>query len=206
MVVFLIGQIEFLRGEIKFNNFIERLLILKPVLHDKQPFSCNSKQITKINKHFTDKSVYTDDNSVGYHQLKQNNNMDIIIDELNKSLNSKEKSNETVNDKFATHPFTGPIESCHEISGGKYFDVTNSFQNIDFNISSGPRSIKPVENKSVSEINLDEPLFHEVADNAINQLIFLIENTNSLQAKRKELFTISKKQEPITSFSYVIDP
>ena len=127
--------------------------------------------------------------------------MDIIIDELNKSLNSIEKSNETVNDKFAKHPFIDPIESSHEISGGKYFDVTNLFQNIDFNTSSGPRSIKPVDNKSGSEINLAEPHFHEVADNSINQLIFLIENTNSLQAKRKELFTISKKQEPITSFS-----
>ena len=45
MVVFLMGQIKFLRDEIKIkNNIIERLLVLKSVLHDNQLSSYNSQQ------------------------------------------------------------------------------------------------------------------------------------------------------------------
>ena len=55
-------QIEFLRDEIKIkNNIIERLLTLKPVLHDNQLSSYNPQQIKKINKNFVDKNVGTDD-------------------------------------------------------------------------------------------------------------------------------------------------
>ena len=51
MVVFLMGQIEFLRNKIKIkNNIIERLLTLKPVLHDNKLSSYNSQQIKKNNK------------------------------------------------------------------------------------------------------------------------------------------------------------
>ena len=49
MVLFLMGQIEFLRDEIKIkNNIIERLLTLKSVMHDNQLFPYNSQQIKKI--------------------------------------------------------------------------------------------------------------------------------------------------------------
>ena len=48
MVVFLMGQVQFLRDEIKIkNDIIERLLTLKSVLHDNQLSSYNSKQIKK---------------------------------------------------------------------------------------------------------------------------------------------------------------
>ena len=51
MVVFLMGQIEFLRDEIKIkNNIIDRLLTLKSVLHDNQVSSDNSQQIKKLTK------------------------------------------------------------------------------------------------------------------------------------------------------------
>ena len=51
MVVFLMGQIEFLRNEIKVkNNIIDRLLTLKSVLHDSQVSSYNSQQIKKLRK------------------------------------------------------------------------------------------------------------------------------------------------------------
>ena len=70
MVVFLMGQIEFLRDEIKIkNNIIERLLTLKPVLHDNQLSSYNSQQIKKINKNFVDKNADTDDIPVDYQSL-----------------------------------------------------------------------------------------------------------------------------------------
>ena len=50
MVVFLMGQIVFLRDEIKIkNNIIERLLTLKSVLHDNQLSSYNSQKINKKN-------------------------------------------------------------------------------------------------------------------------------------------------------------
>ena len=51
MVLFLMGQIEFLRDEIKIkNNIIESLLTLKSVMHDSQLFPYNSQQIKKILK------------------------------------------------------------------------------------------------------------------------------------------------------------
>ena len=74
MVVFLMGQIEFLRDEIKIkNNITERLLTLKPVLHDNQLSSYNSQQIKKINKNFVDKNADTDDIPVDYQSLTQTN-------------------------------------------------------------------------------------------------------------------------------------
>ena len=46
IVVFLMGETQFLRDEIKIkNNIIERLLTLKSVLRDNQPSSYNSQQI-----------------------------------------------------------------------------------------------------------------------------------------------------------------
>ena len=48
---------------------------------------------------------------------------------------------------------------------------------------------------------MDKPPFNEVADNAINQLIVLTENEKSLQSKHKELFLISKNEEPFTTLS-----
>ena len=44
---------------------------------------------------------------------------------------------------------------------------------------------------------MNKPPFHEVADNAINQIMVLIENMKSLQSKHKELFLTSKTVEPI---------
>ena len=44
---------------------------------------------------------------------------------------------------------------------------------------------------------MNKPPFDEVADNAINQIIVLIENMKSLQSKQKELFLTSKTEEPI---------
>ena len=70
MVVFLMGQVEFLRDEIKIkNNIIERLLTLKSVLHDSQLSSYNSQQNKKINKKFVDKNVDTDDIPVDYQPV-----------------------------------------------------------------------------------------------------------------------------------------
>ena len=58
MVAFSMGQIGFLRDEIKIkNNIIERLLTLRSVLHDHERSSYNSQQIRKINKYFVDKNV-----------------------------------------------------------------------------------------------------------------------------------------------------
>ena len=44
---------------------------------------------------------------------------------------------------------------------------------------------------------MNKPPFDEVADNAINQIIVLIENMKSLPSKQKELFLTSKTEEPI---------
>ena len=53
-----LGQIEFLRDEIKINNnIIERLLTLKPVLHDNQPCSYNSQEIKIISKNIVNKNI-----------------------------------------------------------------------------------------------------------------------------------------------------
>ena len=198
-------QIEFLRDEIKIkNNIIERLLTLKPVLHDNQLSSYNPQQIKKINKNFVDKNVGTDDIPVDYQALTQDNNMDIIINELNKSLNDIDESNEAVNNIVVKQPIINPVESFHEISKNKNFDLANLSQTIDFNISRGHSDKSHVENKSGSEINLDKtdkPPFDEVADNAINQLIVLIEIMKSLQSKHKELFSTSKNEETITTLS-----
>ena len=82
------GLTEFLRDEIKIkNDIIELLLTLKPVLHDNQFFSYNLQQIKKINKNFVDKNVVTGDIPVDYQALTQNNNMNFLINELNRSLN-----------------------------------------------------------------------------------------------------------------------
>ena len=68
------------------SNIIEHLLTLNSVLHDNQVSSCNFQQIKKINKNFVDKNVDADDIPIDCQPLTQNNNMDIIIKELNKSL------------------------------------------------------------------------------------------------------------------------
>ena len=87
-----------MRDEIKIkNNIIKRLLTLKPVLHDNQLSSYNSQQIKKINKKFVDKNVDTDGIPVDYQPLTQNNNMDTIIKEPNKSFSGIDESNESIN-------------------------------------------------------------------------------------------------------------
>ena len=82
------GLIEYFRDEIKVkNNIIERLFTLKSVMHDNQLSSYNSQQVKKINKKPVDKYVDTDDIPVDCQPVAQNNYMNIIIKELNKSLN-----------------------------------------------------------------------------------------------------------------------
>ena len=71
-------------------------MTLKLVLHDSQRFSYKLQQIKKINKNFVDKNVVTDNIPVDYQPLTQNNNMDILINELNKSLNGTDESNEAI--------------------------------------------------------------------------------------------------------------
>ena len=86
-----------------------------------------------------------------------------------------------------------PVESFYEISENKKIDAANLSENIDFGINSAHSNKSRAEIKSGSEINLDqtdELPFDEFADNAINQLIVLIENTKSLQPKHIELFAI----------------
>ena len=205
LLIFLTGQIEFLRDEIKIkHNIIERLLTLKAVLHDNQLFPYNLQQIKKITKNFVDKNVDTDDIPVEYQPLTQNNNMDILMNELNKSLNGIDESNEAINNIVVKQPIINPVESFYEISENTNFDTANLSQEMDFNISSGHSDKNHEENKSGSEINLDEmnkSPFDEVADNAINQLIVLIEKMKSLQSKHEELFSTSKNEESITTLS-----
>ena len=197
MVVFLMGQIVFLRDEIKIkNHFIERLLTLKSVLHDNQLSSYNSQ---KINKKISDKNLDTDDIPVDYQSLTQNNNIDIIIKELNKSLSGIDKSNKAINNIVVKYPIINPVEIFYTTSENKEIDRGNLSQNIDFNIISTYSDKSHAEIKSGSEITLDEtdkPPFDKVADNAINQLIVLIENMKSLQSKHKELFVTSKNEPP----------
>ena len=197
MVVLLMGQIVFLRDEIKIkNNFIERLLTLKSVLHDNQLSSYNSQ---KINKKIADKNLDTDDIPVDYQSLTQNNNIDIIIKELNKSLSGIDKSNKAINNIVVKYPIINPVEIFYTTSENKEIDRGNLSQNIDFNIISTYSDKSHAEIKSGSEITLDEtdkPTFDKVADNAINQLIVLIENMKSLQSKHKELFVTSKNEPP----------
>ena len=56
---------------------------------------------------------------MNYHLLKRNNDMDIIISGPNKSLNSIEQSNETVNDIAEKHPIIDLVESFLDINKGK---------------------------------------------------------------------------------------
>ena len=211
MVVFLMGQVEFLRDEIKIkNNIIERLLTLKSVLHDNQLSSDNSQQIQKVNKKFVDKNIDTDDIPVDYQPVTQNHkNMDIIIKELNKSLSDIDDSNEAINNIVVKYPIINPVERFYEISEKKKFDAANISQNIDFSISSAHSDKSHADIKSGSEINLyqtDKTPFDEVADNAINQLKVVIENTKHLQSKHKELFPTSKNEDPISILSNLSEP
>ena len=52
----------------------------------------------------------------------------------------------------------------------------------------------------------DKTTFDEVADNAINQLKVLVENTKYLQSKHKELFETSNNEDPITILSDLSEP
>ena len=210
IVVFLMGQVGFLRDEIKIkNNIIERLLTLKSVLHDNLLSSYNSQQIKKINKNFVDKNVDTDDITVDYQPVAQNKNMDIILKELNKSLSGIDESNETINNIVVKYPIINPVERFYETSENKKFDSANLSQNIDFSSSSAHSDKSHADIKSGSEINLDQTdkiPFDEVADNAINQLKVLIENTKHLQSKHKELFATSKNDDCITILSDLSEP
>ena len=121
--------------------------------------------------------------------------MDIIIKELDKSLSGIDESNEAINNIVVKYPIINPAESFYEISENKTFGAANLSQNIDFSISSAHSDKSHADIKSGSEINLDQvdkTPFDEVADNAINQLKVLIENTKHLQSKHKELFAHQK--------------
>ena len=136
MVVFLMGQVEFLKDEVKIkNDIIKRSLTLKSVLHDNQLSSYNFQQIKRINIKYVHKNVDTDDISVDYQALTQNKNMDIITKELNKSLSSIDESNEAINNIVVKYPIINPVESFYEISENKKLDAAKLFQNIDFSIS-----------------------------------------------------------------------
>ena len=54
-------------------------------------------KLKKINKKFVDKNVDTDGIPVDYQPLTQNNNMDTIIKEPNKSFSGIDESNESIN-------------------------------------------------------------------------------------------------------------
>ena len=138
MVVFSMGQVEFLRDEIKIkNDIIEHLLTLKSVLHGSQFSFYNCQQIKKINKKFVDKNVDTDDIPVDYQPVTQNNkNMDIIIKELSKSLSGIDESKEAISNIVVKYSIINPVESFYEISENKKFDAANLSQSVDFSISS----------------------------------------------------------------------
>ena len=164
---------------------------------------------TKINKKFVSKNVDTDDIPVFYQPLPQNKNMDILIKELNKSLSGIDGLNEAIDNMAVKYPIINLVESFYEISENKKFDAANLSQNIDFSISSAYNNKSHADIKSESEINLDQTdktLSHEVADNAINQLMVLIENTKCLQSKHKEWFATSKNEDPITILSDLFEP
>ena len=130
--------------------------------------------------------------------MTRNDSMDILINDLNKSVNGIDESNEVINNIAVKHPIINPVKSFYETSVNKFIS------NIDFNINSRHSDKSHVGSKSWSEINLDQmdkPPFNEVADNAINQMIVLIENMKSLQSKHKELFLTSKDEESITTLS-----
>ena len=120
-------------------------------MHDNQLSSYNSQQIKKLNKKFVDKNVDTDDIPVDYQPWAQNNNMDIIIKELNKSLNGIDESNEAINNSVVKHPTINTAESFGEISENKKFEAANLSQTIDFSISSAHSDKTHAEIKSGSE-------------------------------------------------------
>ena len=107
------------------------------------------------------------------------------------------------------HPIIKPVESFYETSKIKNCDAGNLSQNTEFSISSRHSDKSHAEIKSEPEINLDQidkSLFDDVADNAINQMVVLIENMKSLQSQLKELFAISKNEESITTLSKLSEP
>ena len=89
-----------------------------------------------------------------YQPLAQSNNIDILINKLNTSLNGIDESNEAINKIVVKQPIINPVESFYEISENRNFDTANLSQNIDFNISSGHSDKSHIENKSRSEILL----------------------------------------------------
>ena len=89
---------------------------------------------------------------VEYQPLTQNNNMDIIIKELNKSLSGIDESNEAINNIVVKHPIINTAESFNEISENKKFNAANLSQNINFSISSAHSDKNHAEIKSGSEI------------------------------------------------------
>ena len=101
------------------------------------------------------------------------------------------------------------MSQTKQLNENKKFDVANFSQNIDFSISSAHSDKSHADIKSGSGINLDQTdktPFDEVADNAINQLKFLIKNMKHLQSKHKELFATSKNEDPITILSNLSEP
>ena len=135
--------------------------------------------------------------------------IDELINELNKSINGVYESIEAINNIVVKQPIIHTAESFYEISENKKIDAANLSQNIDFNINSGPNHKSHVESKSRSELNLDKidkPSFDEVADNAINQPIGLIKNKKSLQSNHKKMFLTSKTEEPSTTLIDLTKP
>ena len=57
-----------------------------------------------------------------YQRLTQNNNMNIIIKELNKSLSGIDESNEAINNIVIKHLIINPVESFYETSENKMGD------------------------------------------------------------------------------------
>ena len=66
-------------------------------MNNNQPCSSNSQKNKRINQNFVNKNVDTDDISEGDQQVTRNNNIDILIDELNKLLDGRDESNEAIN-------------------------------------------------------------------------------------------------------------
>ena len=135
--------------------------------------------------------------------------MNIILKQLSKSRSGMDESNEAINNIAVKHPIINPVESFYETSENKKIDAANLSQNIEFSNSSTHSDKSHAEIKSGPEINLDQidkSLFHDVSDNAINQLIALTENMKSLQSQLKELFAISKSEESITTLSNLSEP
>ena len=55
--------------------------------------------------------ISTDDIPVDYQPLTRNNDMDILINKLNKSVYWIDKSNEAINNIAVKHPIINPVES-----------------------------------------------------------------------------------------------